>query len=87
MLKFTKSKLENEFIEQILERIIAKFPETDRLSMYMDLSACNAQCPLKLDKLLVADEFNFWHDVSGIRQHINRQTGLLEDCFLPRFAY
>lgn len=53
----------------------------------MDICACHANgCSLKLDKLLGADDFNFTHDVFGIRRHLNRQTGVLEDCFLPRFA-
>ena len=53
----------------------------------MDTPACHVNgCPLKLDALLAADEFNFAHDVFGIRRHINRRTGKLENCFLPRFS-
>lgn len=53
----------------------------------MDISACHANgCPLKLAELLAADDFNFAHDVAGIRRHIDRTTGKLMDCFLPRFA-
>jgi hypothetical protein len=57
------------------------------LDCLMDLQATHANgCPLKLQDLLAADDFNFAHDVFGIRRHINRQTGQLEDCFLPRYA-
>ena len=59
---------------------------TTRLDMIMDLDAANKNCPLKLQELLDTDDFNFYHDLVGIRQHINRNTGKLEDCFLPRFA-
>ena len=53
----------------------------------MDLTACHSNgCPLKLSELLAADSFNFAHDVFGIRRHINRETGRLENCFSPRFA-
>lgn len=53
----------------------------------MDITACHLNgCPLKLDALLDADGFNFAHDVFGIRQHINRETGKLQDFFLPRYA-
>lgn len=53
----------------------------------MDLTACHVNdCPLKLDDLLAADEGNFGHDVFGIRRHLNRQTGRLENGFTPRFA-
>lgn len=52
----------------------------------MDVDACHRSCPLKLAELLAADDFNFMHDVIGIMKHLNRMTGKLEDCFLPRFA-
>lgn len=59
----------------------------DRLQLTMDLCACHLNgCPLKLAELLQADDFNFAHDVWGIRRHMNRTTGKLADCFLPRFA-
>lgn len=59
----------------------------DLMSLEMDITACHLNgCPLKLSKLLKADEFNLLHDVAGISKHINRETGKLENCFLPRFA-
>jgi len=57
------------------------------LEANMDVSATHLNgCSLKLEELLAADDFNFGHDVFGIRQNINRETGKLENCFLPRFA-
>jgi hypothetical protein len=59
----------------------------DLLSLEMDLTACHANgCPLKLAELLHADDANFTHDVLGIRTHLDRHTGRLGDCFLPRFS-
>ena len=58
----------------------------DRLSLTMDLEATHASCPLQLEALLMADNGNFAHDVFGIRRHMNRETGKLGDCFMPRFA-
>jgi len=64
----------------------------DGLSLHMDLSACIANgTPLRLDELLAADDFNFSHDVFGIRRHIDRDdnsptAGKLLNCFHPRFA-
>lgn len=53
----------------------------------MDLTCVHANGnPLRLRELLEADEFNFTHDVFGIRQHLNRETGELEDFFRPRFS-
>ena len=57
-----------------------------KLDMIMDIDAANKDCPLKLQELLDTDDFNFYHDLMGIGQHMNRNTGKLEDCFLPRFA-
>lgn len=51
----------------------------------MDITACHANGnPLDLGRFLKADSFNFSHDAMGIRRHINRQTGQLENCFVPR---
>ncbi len=58
-----------------------------RLTCDMDLVACHANgMPLDLNALLHADDFNFSHDVWGIAKHINRTSGELENCFVPRFA-
>lgn len=59
----------------------------DLITANMDISAthCNG-CRLRLKELLSADDFNFSHDVFGIRRHINRETGKLENHFLPRFS-
>lgn len=58
-----------------------------KMTAVMDLMACHANgCPLRLRDLLAADDGNFAHDVFGIRDHINRDTGALGDCFLPRFT-
>lgn len=56
-------------------------------SCEMDINACHSNGnPLDLKALLEADDFNFCHDVFGIRNHINRATGQLENCFSPRFS-
>lgn len=57
-----------------------------KIDMIMDIDAANKDCPLRLQELLDADDINFYHDIIGIGQHMNRQTRKLEDCFLPRFA-
>src|ERR1700719_2584349 len=53
----------------------------------MDLTAVHANgCKLRLTELSSAEQFDFTHDVFGIRQHIDRKTGQLTDRFLPRYA-
>jgi len=58
----------------------------DRIGAEMDIQAAHITYPLKLKELLAADNFNFMHDVCGISNNINRETGELENCFVPRFA-
>ena len=74
------------------ERYEAAFPQQrgyKRINLVMDLTAAdgvNGNLPLDWDRLLTADDFNFMHDLSGICRHMNRETGKLGDCFLPRFT-
>jgi hypothetical protein len=71
-------------MQKIAARAVASFVYADRLSCVMDLSAVNAREPLDLQKLSGFDDFNFYHDVDGIKRNLNRLTGNLEHCFLPR---
>ncbi len=62
---------------------------TDRetLDISMDLIATHANgCPLRLDDMLAADDFNLMHDISGISRHLDRETGALMDHFRPRYS-
>ena len=57
-----------------------------KLQAMMDISAAHKAQPLDIDRWLAADDFNFMHDLIGIHNHINRETGKLENSFMPRFA-
>lgn len=58
-----------------------------RATITMDLTATHLNgTPLELEDLLLADDANFGHDVCGISGNIDRETGQLLNCFLPRFA-
>lgn len=58
-----------------------------RMTCDMDLTACHCNGnPLDLAALLGADDFNFTHDLCGIARHIDRETGKLMDCFVPRMS-
>lgn len=55
------------------------------LDIVMDITACHLNGnPLDLNKFLNFEEFDFIHDVLGIRKNMNRNTGVLGNCFLPR---
>ena len=92
MINFTSSKYEFEQILQIAERAekIArerKLPIPGRCTLLMDIEACHCNgMPLHLSRLLEAPQFDFTHDVWGIIRHINRETGQIENCFVPRCA-
>ena len=91
MINWTITKEDNDIAVNIAKRAIlmarklgVKYSQMDAV---MDIEAChNNGCTLKLSELLEADDFNFAHDIFGIRRHINRNTGKLEHCFLPRFS-
>ncbi len=91
MLNWTKDKQTMEVEGQIMrraakmvERLGTHYPNMD---IIMDVDACHSNgCPLQLQALLDAEDHDFAHDIFGIRQHINRRTGQLMNCFLPRYA-
>lgn len=61
--------------------------DESRISLNMDLCAAKAQgCNIDFQKMLGFDSFNFAHDIVGIRKNLNRRTGELMNCFLPRAA-
>lgn len=88
-IKFTSSPKELTLLEQVADRAVKlakasgfSYPRQDA---QMDVTACHLNGnPLDLPKLLRADDFNFAHDVFGIRQHLDRTTGELLDFFSPR---
>lgn len=91
MLKWNISKSEYRIVREIAVRAFVIAHEAG--SEYtipdceMDITAAHLNgCPLRLAELLEADRFNFTHDVFGIRGHLNRETGELKDCFVPRYA-
>jgi hypothetical protein len=90
-ITFHVSRVEMDIINKIADRAVAMAKKHgvnyDKMTADMDVTACHANgCPLDLPKLLAADNFNFSHDIFGIARHINRSTGQLENCFVPRCA-
>lgn len=91
MIKWTATKKDIKLIQEITDRAMrisdANGLEYRRQDAEMDIAAthCNGN-PLRLEALLAADEFNFAHDIFGIRYHLNRETGKLGGHFLPRFT-
>ncbi len=84
--KHTTTRKEMAVISKIAKRAIALRLATDKMGLEMDLDCVHNTVKLRLDALLGADKFNFAHDVCGIQNTIDRDTGELKNCFLPRFS-
>lgn len=89
MVRFTRKPADVLLIHKIASRAVERAAQfgisLDMLTVQMDVSAVNANgCRLDPQKLLDFDDVNFAHDVAGIYRHIDRDTGKLRDCFLPR---
>lgn len=86
MIDFETTDEDTKVIHDIAARA-AELLEADLMTVSMDVTACHLNgCPLRLADLLTADEGNFAHDIAGIARHLDRKSGELQDCFLPRFA-
>lgn len=91
MISFDATKAEALVILEIAERwqrMARQYGhDRDKLHVIMDVTAVHANgTPLRLDDLLAADDFNFMHDLAGIENYLDRDTGQLTGCFLPRFS-
>lgn len=89
IISFEASLADRKLIARCAKRAVKMAKEAgvdyDFQSADMDLTACHANgMPMDFKKLLTADDFNFGHDAFGIRRHIDRTTGELKDCFVPR---
>lgn len=89
MVRFTATAKEREIVKAIARRALvaaAKAGLPSHVELEMDIVAahCNG-CPLRLADLLAADDCDFNHDIFGIRRHLDRKTGRLTGCFVPRF--
>lgn len=86
MIKFNTTKEDDDIITKIVNRAGSQNDnDVIYIDSVMDISACHCNgTPLNFQKLLDFDDFNFNHDFYGIRKHIDRNTGKLKDCFLPR---
>lgn len=90
-IKWNATKEEIHVISRIADRAVKIAKDIGasykKMDVIMDIETihCNGNT-LKLHDLLTADDINFMHDVFGIRRHIDRKTGQLKNCFLPRYS-
>lgn len=91
-VSFAATPTEREIVLKIIERaeqeaIFGGYDFGDRASLEMDLVATHANgCPIDFQRLLDAEQFVFTHDIFGIMRHLDRRSGKLTMCFIPRCA-
>lgn len=86
-MKLTKK--DKTLIDKIVARAKAEsqIPGENLSTIASDIAACHLNgTPIRLEKLLKADNFVFWHDIRGIRRYIDRDTGKFKLNFAPRTA-
>lgn len=85
-MEWTATTEERATIMEIAQRAKRDF-SANLMTVSMDVEAthCNGN-KLKLEEFLGADSFNFAHDIYGINNNLNRKTGKLKNCFLPRYS-
>ena len=90
-VSFDVSEEDRALIADIVERAVAEGLVEDapdaREWLRLDLSTCKAQgCDIDFARLLGFGPFSFSHDIQGIINTLDRDTGRLMWCFIPRSA-
>lgn len=90
-IRFNANSTDLALIEGIVDRGMSipwlADSYASRREMLMDVTAVHLNGnPLRLKDLLGADDFNFDHDMSGICNCLDRETGKLTRNFSPRFS-
>jgi hypothetical protein len=88
-MRFEATREELEKISKIVNRAseLGALGDVTVITMFMDLEAahCNG-CPLDFDRLMEFPDGDFLHDILGIKHHMDREKGKLNDGFVPRCA-
>lgn len=87
MIQWNKINKEDLIIiDKITKRAAKTITDLNVMNTNMDITAVHIDSPLRLEDFLNAPDMDFVHDVVGIHNNLNRQTGKLENCFLPRYT-
>ncbi|KKM66842.1 hypothetical protein LCGC14_1477100 [marine sediment metagenome] len=87
MINWNSTREDIELAGNIAARAVAADSRLNRMETIMDIEACHLNGnPLRLSDLLQADGPNFAHDVYGIRANLDRESGELLNCFVPRYS-
>lgn len=89
-INFDLSPRDLTLINQIAKRGVVLMAQNniklDYMMVQMDIATCHCNgCPLNLLSFALSDNSDFWSDMSGIGNNINRRTGKLMNNFVPKF--
>lgn len=77
-----------ELIGKIADRALTE-PQvqsvTDKLNLMLDIELANQLGAIDLERWLDADDGNFFHDIYGIMQHLDRDKKQM-NLFTPRYV-
>lgn len=76
-------------IAKRFQKVMNKYAPDHKMEVIdtmMDIEAVNNYLPIDLPGLLMASDADFNHDCCGIMRHLNRESGTLQDCFVPRYV-
>lgn len=88
-IRFDTNDQDALLISRIVDRAVTDglIDPSSRQAIEMDLRATHLNGnPLDFTALLAAPTFDFGHDLAGISRHLDRTTGQLGDCWLPRYS-
>lgn len=85
-LTFEEESPVRDIVDRAVKMYASLQHEVTPLEVRMDLTAVHAHVPLDFAKLAGFSAADFGHDVLGIGRHLDRSTGRLTQCFLPRCA-
>lgn len=88
-ISFEATRLERFWCRKVVDRaeVEGLLNGRSRFEVEMDLIATHVNgCPMDFYRMMTGDLPGFAHDIHGIAHHLDRSTGKLMDCFVPRFA-
>lgn len=86
MFAKTLSKEEHAAMHKVMDRALKQYPTYPPMTLALDLLNAHDDVGLDFERLLAFEAFDFSHDITGICNHMDRSTGKLRHCFLPRCA-
>ena len=56
-----------------------------RMTVFLDLDHADKQFRIDWPAMLAGRDVDLVHDVAGIARHMDRRTGVVGGCFVPRY--